>query len=148
MKMKITDNDKKKYSEFISGLNLKKIFLVSANVNFNDSVFSDTVGQLTVHVEQNAIYEKMEKKNYRISQDWEIVVGDEKEDVNLIDLKFRFVILINSERNITKRIFKIYEENNLILNVWPFTRELVNNMTARMGIPPLTLPFFKSFPKA
>ena len=36
-----------------------------------------------------------------------------------------------------------FVSNNGLFNCWPFWRELVQNTAMRMGLPPLTLPFFR-----
>lgn len=39
--------------------------------------------------------------------------------------------------------FEEFKKANLHINTWPFFREFVYNMTARMNIPPITLPLLK-----
>jgi len=36
-----------------------------------------------------------------------------------------------------------FGELTVAFNVWPYWREFVQSMTTRMGLPPLTLPFFR-----
>jgi preprotein translocase subunit SecB len=38
-----------------------------------------------------------------------------------------------------------FAEFNVPYNVWPYWRELVQSLTVRMGLPPLTLPLLKPF---
>lgn len=40
-----------------------------------------------------------------------------------------------------------FSERNVPINVWPYARELVSNLTTRMGFPPLVLPMYKNTPK-
>lgn len=41
------------------------------------------------------------------------------------------------------RFFGAFAEVNATFNAWPFLRELVQSVTARMGLPPLTLPVYR-----
>ena len=145
--MKLSEKDKLKYSEFISGLELKRIFLLSLNAECNDKVFSEDLGPWRVNVKHEAVQEKLDRSEYRIVQRWIINVSKDSEKEILVSFDFKYAVIISSEVSVTKRLFQIYAENNLNLNTWPYARELVNTMTARMGIPPLTLPYFKAFTK-
>jgi len=64
---------------------------------------------------------------------------------NKIFLKIEaaYELFFSSEEEISDEFFDIYREISLPFNIWPFFRELVNSLTARMGIPPITLPLFK-----
>lgn len=37
----------------------------------------------------------------------------------------------------------VFAKHNAVFNVWPYFRELVQNFSARMGVPPLTIPLLK-----
>jgi len=52
-------------------------------------------------------------------------------------------LLLKSKEKFTDEFFDVYKEVSLKLNTWPYFREFVNNITSRMNIPPLTIPFFK-----
>ncbi|HKV23946.1 MAG TPA: hypothetical protein VJN93_05085 [Candidatus Acidoferrum sp.] len=42
---------------------------------------------------------------------------------------------------------KAFMEANAVFNCWPYWREFVKSTTARMNLPPLTLPFFRVLPE-
>jgi len=41
---------------------------------------------------------------------------------------------------------RAFSQTNAVFNAWPYWREFVQNMTARMNLPPLTLPLFRVAP--
>lgn len=41
-----------------------------------------------------------------------------------------------------------FADSNGVLNCWPYWREFIQSSVARMGLPPLTVPFFKVRQKA
>jgi hypothetical protein len=63
--------------------------------------------------------------------------------IKLLEIEATYKLELNSKQLFTDQFFEIYKEGSLMLNTWPFFREFVNNMTSRMNIPPMTLPFFK-----
>lgn len=144
--MAISKTDIDKYSEFIAGLELKRVYLRSINSKLNDQTFTENISPWNVNVEHKASFTKMGTQEYKVSQKWVIVVSKDNAE-SALSFDFDFAVVLISKEPMTKRMFQIYSENNLNLNTWPYARELVNNVTARMGIPPLTLPFFKAFAK-
>ncbi|MBN2053445.1 hypothetical protein JW905_00900 [bacterium] len=40
-------------------------------------------------------------------------------------------------------VWDVFSALNIPLNAWPYLREYVQNVTQRLGIPPLTLPLYQ-----
>ncbi len=60
-----------------------------------------------------------------------------------VQIDATFMVSLSSKEPFTQEFFEIYKEVSLQLNTWPFFREFVHSATARMNIPPLTLPLLK-----
>ena len=56
-----------------------------------------------------------------------------------IDATYR--VEFSSEEPFSDEFFDTYKESSLQLLLWPFFRELVYDITSKMYIPPLVLPF-------
>lgn len=50
---------------------------------------------------------------------------------------------IEDFESLTDDHFKHFADKNGVFNAWPYWREFVQNMTARMQLPPLTLPTYR-----
>ncbi|HED37058.1 MAG TPA: hypothetical protein ENI76_02255 [Ignavibacteria bacterium] len=61
-----------------------------------------------------------------------------------IQIEVTFVVTLKSKFEFTEDFFEIYKEISLHLNTWPYLREFVNQATARMNVPSLTLPLYKA----
>lgn len=144
--MAISKTDIDKYSEFIAGLELKRVYLRSIKSKLNEQAFTEDVSTWNVNAEHKASFTKIRDQEYKVSQKWIIIVSKDNAE-SALSFDFDFAVVLSSKEPMTKRMFQIYSDNNLNLNTWPYARELINNITARMGIPPLTLPFFKAFAK-
>ena len=44
-------------------------------------------------------------------------------------------------------ILEEFADRNVPINAWPYVREMVSNITTRMGLPPLIMPMYKKTPK-
>lgn len=54
-----------------------------------------------------------------------------------------FILTFKTNTEVSDDFFDIYSSTSLPLNTWPFFRELVGNLTNRMDLDPITLPFFR-----
>src|SRR2546422_11162541 len=63
-----------------------------------------------------------------------------------VDASFELIYSIPSDTNPTPKELQAFADTNALLNCWPYWRELVHDMVARMELPPLLLPLFRLTP--
>jgi len=130
----------KVYRKILDGVELRKLYLKT----FQGKIDLDAITKvITVHISSTAHFTYKAENQVEISQKWDIVAKDKKSHSNCLNISVTYCLVLYSKQKFTKRFFEIYQKTSLPLNVWPFVREFVNSMTARMNIPPLTLPLFK-----
>jgi preprotein translocase subunit SecB len=58
-----------------------------------------------------------------------------------------FVVTYKAEtlKGVTQNNLEAFSNANGVYNAWPYWREFVQNMVARMNLPPLTIPVFRLF---
>jgi preprotein translocase subunit SecB len=66
-----------------------------------------------------------------------------KEPVIVIDASFVLTYKINNFQGLTQKGFKQFANLNGIYNAWPYWREFVQNIIARMSLSPLSIPVFR-----
>lgn len=145
--MELTIEQRKKYAGFVAGIDLERIYVVGINAKLNESVSVDKSKPTNVRLDQKAQFRIIEEGRYEIIQNWQLIAAAGDKRRPLLKLAFDFAVIIRSKEKLEPDIFDIYATNNLMLNTWPYVRELINNITARMDLPPMTLPFFKSLGK-
>jgi len=126
------------YSEVLKGIQLINISLLRLNSVIERKNFVD---KMTIDVKVEMSYDKVPGGFYSTSV-YKIVAMNKNGDCAL-EFEITYRIDFSSEKEITDSFFEVYKNVSLPLNTWPFVRELVNSTTARMNIPPLTLPLFK-----
>lgn len=65
------------------------------------------------------------------------------EPVVVINASFALLYKLETFDGLTKENFKQFADANGIYNAWPYWREFVQNIVARMGLPPLAIPVFR-----
>jgi len=61
-------------------------------------------------------------------------------------IKCEYDLVYESAERLPQEFFEMYSKTSLPLNVWPYFREFVQSTSTRMGLPPITMPLFKTLP--
>lgn len=69
--------------------------------------------------------------------------ADAAEELLRVEALFAVQYDMPSFDEIAKKNIDAFGQMNGVYNVWPYWREFVQNMTVRMGFPPLTIPVFR-----
>jgi len=145
--MELTNELRKKYADFIAGIDLERIYVLGINAKLNEAVSMDKGQSMTARLVQKARFRIIKEDLYEIIQTWQLSAAAGNRKRPLLKVAFDFAVILRSKAKLEQDVFDIYANNNLTLNTWPYVRELIYNITARMDLPPLTLPFFKSLGK-
>lgn len=70
-----------------------------------------------------------------------------KEEWGTIAPTFRILYDLPAGAEVSEDEVKAFAEVNGVYNAWPYLRELVQEMTARMGVPALTIHLYKVQPR-
>jgi len=130
------------YKKVLAGLELMSISLKESKTSLNTEIKQP--GKLNIQIKDEAHYELKENGLVFIFQKFKVYARIPDSNTNFFFIEVTFLIQVHSKENFSDDFFKIYKSVNLLLNTWPYFREFVNQITFRMNIPPLTLPFFKT----
>ncbi len=128
----------KKYRSILDGLELKNILISELKASVKHELLSEG---LTISIKDFAEYENRDgevlvKTTYRL-------MARNAEKKIALKMEATFIVIFSSKNEISDEFFDVYKNISLPLNIWPFFREFVNATTARMNIPPITLPLLK-----
>lgn len=128
------------YRKILEGIELRAIYLKSFEGKINRDIIPK---EAIARISSKADFIIKTENRVEISQKWDVIGKDKGTESEFLSISLTYTIILDTKNEFTKEFFEIYKETNLALNIWPFVREFVNNMTARMNIPPLTLPLLK-----
>lgn len=135
---------KAEYGKFIEGLELRELRLVSLNVEARNVMIKPADTQLNVSDE--ASY-KLIDGGFEVFHHYSLLAVDAQQPSEIHGrIEAKFGLRFTSTQPISQSYFEIFRGVNLPVNTWPYWRELVQEMVARMGWPPITLPLFKLVP--
>jgi preprotein translocase subunit SecB len=85
------------------------------------------------------------QKNLRILAQYSLVAKRTAEKAPAVDVRVSFELLYRIPPDLKPSDIEIkaFSATNAMLNSWPYFREFVQSMIARMNLPPLTLPLYR-----
>lgn len=142
-KSKIT---KQKYIEIIGKLKLNGLYLRSSNCNIDrDLLFKEKESGHIISIKDEAEMKTKEDDSVDILQTYCLEIQSREKKANPIGrIECTFCLNYSPAGCFSPEFFEEFKKANLHINTWPFLREFVFNMTARMNIPPITLPLLKA----
>lgn len=128
------------YQKLLRKVILNSISLVEIKTKFekellpNDSVLSVSVtDSYDMNLKSNPIYSCATLKIIASP-------GKIKKSKSFLQIDAKYYISFNTDEDIPEVFWTIYQKFTLPNQIWPYFRELVQNITTRMNIPSLTLP--------
>ena len=133
--------DSKKYEEFIKAIELRDIKLIELNTHI---VEEQPTTDNALKADIKATNEHKIFNNMLIFYvNYILTMKQFKKVVLKIKAKYRVDYELLKRIEIDEKTIDFFSEMNLPLNVWPFFRELCNDVTAKMRIPSLVLPLLR-----
>ena len=126
------------YRKILSGIFLDRIYLSSLKVDFNDVLKPDGI-ELKIKEKPSYV---VEDNNLVVSYSYELQGISSNDNSRFFKIKsiFKIIYIVENTSEINDEFFEIFSHFTLEMLLWPYFRELVQNITSRMSIPPLTLP--------
>jgi hypothetical protein len=130
------------YKRVIQGLDLKNISMQDSKASLNTEIKVPT--ELNISIKDEAEFKVRNDGEVLIFHNYVVDARKPESKSKFIKLETTFLVKMTSKESFTQDFFDIYKNVSLHLNTWPYFREFVNQMTARMNVSPLTLPLFKT----
>lgn len=138
-KPKISPDD---YKKILMGLDLISISLKESKTFINADI--NVPNELSIQIKDESSYKIKDDGIVFIFQKYNIEARKPQSKSRFVQIDVTFLVKVYSKNDFTDDFFDVYKNVSLQINTWPYLREFVNQITARMNIPPLTLPFYKT----
>lgn len=143
------------YNELIKTIQLQELNIKELTMNSHVNV--ENVEGINARVGVGVEIEDFNESNLEAVVIFDIEALD-KDNENQKVFEIGFVYLMKysiDELDLTKyqedekeKTLEIFVRENIPINIWPFARELVAEMTRRMGFPPFMMGMYRFFPNA
>lgn len=130
------------YSSILKSLEIENIFLSESSFKVFDC--SKNGGTIDLAFKDKYSFSEAggEKAFFIASFKMDGSLGKEEDKETLFKMSGEFKIECRKENNVTisKEFFEVFRDTSLVVFVWPYYREFIQNTLVRAGFPSLTLP--------
>lgn len=131
----------KRYNEFNSHIEFHSIRLLKLETGFDDEKINVSPENQKVFIDRNAYYQVLDDNNIRVFQEFSLKVANkDNSDEIFCYVNPTFVLDFEIGGPIDDEIFKIFSQSTVIMDSWPYFREMVQNSFLRMGLSPIIVP--------
>jgi len=64
-------------------------------------------------------------------------------DKDIIEIKIQIAVICKSSKTLSEHFFEIFEKHSLKHFTYPYLRQIIQDLTMKMGFPPLVLPLWR-----
>lgn len=137
------DETRDAYTSFVQGIELQHIWLMGAEIS--NLAGPDRPDQVRVTIADGEPETQVFEHRFVVEKPYRVrFEGAESELIGEITAVFG--LEYSTSIPLTDPVWEIFGTHNVPLNAWPYFRELVANLTGRMGWMPLTIPTHKVMP--
>ena len=104
-------------------------------------------GPLEPHIDHHCKLTKHEGDLLEVLCSYELRVASDGDELLTADIKYLASYTLLGDEPVDANDLDNFAFTNGTYHSWPFVRQLVFDLTARMGYPPYNLPVFKFFPR-
>lgn len=130
------------YNKILNSISIKMIRMIESSA-YCDKEHNDKE-KLIISIDNDKINYNLKKVNIlELEQEFYLKAKYERCEKDFVNISVKYQIIIDSKETITKEFVDIYKKIGINMITWPYFREFVNEMTSRMYIPPMIMPFYK-----
>jgi preprotein translocase subunit SecB len=134
-----------KYSNLLNYIEIKKIGYLEIVSRF----FIENLAEGPIEVDaRNEVELQTDEKSTTFSAIDKYNFKGSIKEKSIFEISVQILAVFGSRIKPDKPFLKIFEQNTLKVITYPYVRQVVQDLTLKMGIPPLVLPIWKAPPKA
>jgi len=135
------DNIQERFAKLNTNLVLHNIRLYKLVADFNDEKINVSMEESKVYIDKNAYYQVVADNHVRVFQEYFFKVALQKDPNEvLIKIEPTYILDFQVGGPMDDEIFKIFADSTVLVDSWPYFREIVQSTLLRMGLAPVVLP--------
>ena len=144
MKKKATAKEltPKKYREILRGVQLHRFLMAECAAKLKQEELVQARSISIDLSDKPKVRQKM-SDGFVVEHIYSLIAKPTGTRAHALKITCTFVLMYSSTDEVPDEFLEIFIKRNVRTNSWPYFRELVQNMTQRMDVPPLTLPLLK-----
>jgi preprotein translocase subunit SecB len=137
----MADSVQERFAKLSTNLVLHNIRLYKFEASFNDEKINVSMEESKVYIDKNVYYQVVADNHVRVFQEFFFKVAlQNNPDEVLIKINPSYILDFQVGGPMDDEIFKIFADSTVLVDSWPYFREIVQSTLLRMGLAPVVLP--------
>jgi len=130
-----------RFEKLNTNLGLTNMRVSKLEASFDDEKLNVPPETQKVYIDKNAYYQVLDDNFVRVFQKYFLKIAhkDNKDDV-FVSIEVNYIMDFHVGGPMDDEIFGIFEQSTVLVDSWPYFRELVQNTLLRMGLAPIVIP--------
>ena len=126
------------YTEFIKNLHLKRFYTLKLSSKREEDFHLPA----KISIQRIAKFKNTDKDAIKVYNTYTLnAVQEGKKEPGLL-VSVTYYLIFNSKIEMTEEFFERFSASSLVIETWPYFRNLVHETTMQMGLPSLVLDVF------
>ncbi len=137
----MAESVQERFERLNTNLVIHSIRLYKLEADFNDEKINVSMEESKVFIDKNAYYQVLGSNHVRVFQEFflKVALQNNPDDV-LIKINPVYILDFQVGGPMDDEIFKIFADSTVLVDSWPYFREIVQSTLLRMGLAPVVLP--------
>jgi preprotein translocase subunit SecB len=133
------------YKRDLKKIRLDQVFFIEFNskLNIDELSASDSITMDSKNSVQ--VLDNSDNNSFAIIDKYEFTGTSKKKQV--LEISMKIMAVFEYDKELGSSFIKLFEKNTLKLITYPYVRQAVQDITQKMGLPPLVLPIWTSVVK-
>ena len=128
-------------NQFNKNLALMNLRVKKLNAEFDDEKLNVPPDTQKVYIDKNSYYQILQDNLVRVFQNYTLKIANkDNEDDAFVNIDVTFLLDFQTGGQIDDEVFEIFSQSTVLIDSWPYFREIVQNTLLRMGLAPIIIP--------
>jgi len=128
------------FNEFIQNLHLKDLRVLEVSSKRKE----DFLPPAKIEITREAKFENIGKSEIKMYITYSLSATQKSKEEPGLTITVVYLLTYKTKMEITDEYFSKFSESSLVIETWPYFRNLVHETTMQMGLPSLVLDVFVS----
>ncbi len=130
-----------RFNKFNTNLAMTNIRTKKISASFDDEKLDVSPDTQKIYIDKNAYYQIISDNFVRVFQDFSLKIADKgNADDVFVSVDVSYLMDFETGGPIDDEVFEIFAQSTILVDSWPYFREIVQSVLMRMGLAPVIIP--------
>jgi preprotein translocase subunit SecB len=130
-----------RFNQFNTNLALANIRMQKLTAGFDEEKLDVPPDTQQIYIDKNSYYQILGDNVVRVFQEYQLKIADKQNKTDeFVSIEVTYLMDFQTGGPIDDEIFELFSQSTVLIDSWPYFREIVQNTLIRMGLAPVIIP--------